>query len=139
MKGSKNGARAPKGIRPLLLIGVCTLLMGLGKEASGQEQHQTVRLATLKIDAAQLESYKAALKEEIETSVKIEPGVLTLYAVSDKDHPTLITIFEIYADEQAYNLHRESLHFKKYKDLTREMVQSLELREAVPLNLETKK
>jgi len=95
-------------------------------------------LAKLQIDSAHLESYKVALKEEIETSVRIEPGVLSLHAVSDKDNPTHITIFEIYANTDAYNAHRETPHFKKYKNSTKEMVKSLELVEVVPIVLGAK-
>jgi quinol monooxygenase YgiN len=99
---------------------------------------QVIQLAKLRIDSTRLESYKAALKEEIETSVRIEPGVLSLYAVSEKDNPTHITIFEIYANKEAYNAHRESPHFKKYKNSTKDMVKSLELIEVVPITLGTK-
>jgi 4-carboxymuconolactone decarboxylase len=45
-------------------------------------QPNMVRIAKIVVDQAQVESYKAALKEEIEASVRLEPGVLTLYAVS---------------------------------------------------------
>ena len=44
-----------------------------------------VRIAELDIDPVQLDAYKLALKEEIETSIRVEPGVLTLYAVSLKE------------------------------------------------------
>ncbi len=98
-----------------------------------QEKHQMVRLAKLVIDPHQLESYKALLKEEIEASVRLEPGVKTLYAVSEKDNPTHITILEIYADTAAYQAHLKTPHFLKYKNATREMVKSLELAEADPL------
>ncbi len=97
------------------------------------EQNQMVRLAKLVIDSTQLESYKAALKEEIEASVRLEPGVLTLYAVAEKDNPTHITILEIYADTNAYKAHIQTPHFIKYKTGTKEMVKSLELIEATPL------
>ena len=92
-----------------------------------------MRLAKLVIDSAQLESYKAALKEEIETSVRLEPGVLTLYAVSEKDNPTHITILEIYAETDAYKTHVQTPHFIKYKTSTKDMVRSLELVETVPI------
>jgi quinol monooxygenase YgiN len=101
-------------------------------------QGRVVRVAKLKIDAAQLENYKAALKEEIKTSVRVEPGVLALYAVSEKDNPTHITVFEIYADTNAYTAHLETPHFKKYKTTTQEMVKSLELVETVPIFLGAK-
>ena len=92
-----------------------------------------VRLAKLVIDSAQLNSYNAFLKEEIETSVRVEPGVLTLYAVSEKNRPTHITILEIYANEAAYQAHVKTPHFLKYKNGTSKMVKSLELAEGVPL------
>ena len=92
-----------------------------------------VRLAKLVIDPAQLERYKVFLKEEIETSLRVEPGVLTLYAVAEKDHPNHITILEIYADSAAYNAHLKTAHFIKYKTGTKNMVTSLELTEADPI------
>lgn len=100
--------------------------------------NQVVRMAQLEIDAAQLDSYKAALKEEIETSVRVEPGVVSLNAVSEKDHPTRVTILEIYADTEAYRSHLESSHFEKYKTTTQGMIKSLELVETTPIALVSK-
>ena len=49
-----------------------------------EEPHMpVVRFAELEIDPAQLEAYTAAVKEEMETSVRIEPGVLATYAVGN--------------------------------------------------------
>ena len=95
-------------------------------------------MAELEIDAAQLDTYKAALKEEIETSIRVEPGVLSLSAVAVKGRPTQIRIFEVYADDAAYRSHLETPHFKKYKALTQKMVKSLKLIETEPIVLGTK-
>ena len=92
-----------------------------------------VRLAKLVIDSTQLDRYKTFLKEEIEISLRAEPGVLTLYAVSEKNNPTHITILEIYANVDVYKSHLLTPHFLKYKSGTQDMVKSLELVEAVPL------
>jgi quinol monooxygenase YgiN len=97
-----------------------------------------VRLAEIDIDPTQLESYKAALKEEIDASVRAEPGVLALYAVAEKDNPTRIRVFEIYANQEAYEAHLETAHFKKYKAVTQDMVKSLKLIETVPIMLGAK-
>jgi quinol monooxygenase YgiN len=110
----------------------------LYESAFAQDKNLVVRVARLRVDATQLENYKAALKEEIETSVRVEPGVLNLYAVSEKDTPTQITIFEIYANADAYKAHLETPHFKKYKTYTKEMVKSLELSETIPIVLGAK-
>jgi len=119
------------GLVQMTIAGVVTLL-SFGT-ATAQEKTQMVRLAKLVIDPAQLESYKAILKEEIEASVSKEPGVLTLYAVSEKENPNHITILEIYANTDAYKLHLTTPHFLKYKNGTANMVKSLELVETVPL------
>jgi len=100
---------------------------------STQNKNQMVRLAKLVIDSAQLENYNALLKEEIEASVRLEPGVLTLYAVAEKNNPTHITILEIYADTVAYRSHLQTPHFIKYKIGTKDMVRSIELVETDPL------
>ena len=97
-----------------------------------------VRIAELEIDPAQLDAYKLALKEEIETSIRVEPGVLTLYAVSLKDHPEQIRLFETYRDAAAYESHIQSPHFKIYKDRTRQMVKLLRLVETEPILLGSK-
>src|SRR5258708_1222562 len=98
-----------------------------------QRKNKMVRLAKLVIDPNQLEAYKPFLKEEIETSLLVEPGVKTLYAVSEKDNPAHITILEIYADTVAYQAHLKTPHFIKYKTGTKDMVKSRELIETVPL------
>ena len=103
-----------------------------------EESKQMVRLAKLVIDSAQLKSYNAFLREEIETSIKVEPGVLTLYAVAEKNKPTHITILEIYANAEAYKKHIQTSHFLKYKNGTKDMVKSLELVETTPLIPEMK-
>src|SRR5437899_1574883 len=74
--------------------------------------NRIVRLAELEIYPDQLNAYKAALKEEIEASIRTEPGVLTLYAVSVKAHPEQIRLFETYRDVASYQAHLQSPHFK---------------------------
>ena len=125
---------------PLIVVMITSVLAPfLYESASAQEKNQVVRLAKLQIDTAQVENFRAALKEGIETAVRVEPGVLTLYAVYERNNPTRVTVFEIYANEQAYKSHLETTHFKKYKSTTKEMVRSLELTDVVPIALGAKK
>jgi len=97
-----------------------------------------VRIAELEIDSAQLYAYRVALREEIETSIHVEPGVLTLYAVALKEHPEQIRLFEMYRDAAAYESHLQSSHFKTYKARTQRMVKSLRLLETEPILLGSK-
>ena len=99
---------------------------------------QYVQLAEIEIDPAQLASYAAAVKEHIETALRVEPGVQVLYAVAAKDNPAQITVFEIYRDMDAYKAHLEAPHFKKYKSTVEPMVKALKLIPVSPVMLGSK-
>ena len=94
---------------------------------------QLVRLSKIEVDSSHLSEYNAYLKEEIEASMRLEPGVLTLYATAEKENPNKVTILEIYANEEAYRKHIQTPHFQKYKQGTLDMVKSLELMDSTPL------
>ena len=85
------------------------------------------RIAKIKVDINQLEKYKVALKEQMNTAIKVEPGVLSYTVVADKKDLSLITILEVYANLEAYQSHILTPHFKKYKDTVKDMVLSLKL------------
>jgi len=125
-----------RGFAILLSALVSTAVLGR-LTAAGAKTMETplVRIAELEIDARQVEAYRNALKEEVETSIRVEPGVLTLYAVSVKGQPNQVRIFETYKDEAAYESHLQAPHFKKYKAETRGMVKSLKLIETEPILL----
>jgi quinol monooxygenase YgiN len=96
------------------------------------------RVADLRIDPAQLPAYIAAVTEEIEASLDVEPGVLTLYCMALKDQPNELRFFEIYADEAAYRAHVSSPHFLKYVAVTKPMITARALYETLPIGLDLK-
>ena len=96
-------------------------------------ENNLVRLSKITVDPAQLDAYNAFLKEEIEASMRLESGVLTLYATAEKDAPNKVTILEIYADRSTYESHLKTPHFQKYKQGTLSMVKELELVDVKPL------
>jgi quinol monooxygenase YgiN len=116
---------------PLLFGALMLAASAVGQPRAEERQAGYVQLAELDIDPAQLESYKAAEKEQIETAIRVEPGVLALYCVAAQNNPNHIRVFEMYRDIDAYKAHLESAHFKKYKAGTQAMVRSLNL---VPMN-----
>lgn len=107
------------------LIAICAFLYL--PPAYAQSKKQMVRLAKITVDPTQLDQYNAALKLQMTMAVRLEPGVLTYYAVADKKNPAQITILEIYADTLAYQSHIQTPHFKKYKNTVQNMVKSLQL------------
>ena len=109
------------------VLAIAIFIFSFGTRIMAQQTKQLSRIAKIEVDPAQLEKYNAALKEQMTTAIRVEPGVLSYYAVADKKDPSHITIFEIYADSAAYKAHVAALHFKKYKETVQLMVKSLEI------------
>ena len=105
---------------------------------TGAPESVVVRVAHLEIDPARLDGFIAAVTEEIDEALRVEPGVLAIYAVAEKDDPTRLQFFEIYANDAAYAAHRESPHFRKYLAVTEPMILRRELMEMVPIHLGTR-
>ncbi len=93
-----------------------------------------VRLSKVEVYPQHLDEYMKYATEVGEISLRTEPGVLTMYAVGEKENPCKITILETYASKQAYEKHIVSEHFQKYKRGTLHMVKSLVLSDQMPLN-----
>lgn len=100
---------------------------------TGQSDKKVTRIAVLTINLSKLESYMKLLKEQMETAVRLEPGVISYKVYADKQNPAKLTLIEVYANNAAYLAHREASHFKKYKTETADMVKSLELSEVEPI------
>ena len=93
-----------------------------------------VRLSKIEVYPQYLDEYIEYVTEVGEISLRTEPGVLTMYAVGEKENPCQITILETYASKEAYDKHIASAHFQKYKQGTLHMVKSLVLSDQTPLN-----
>lgn len=96
-------------------------------KADMKTDQMMIRLSEIAIEPQYLDEYLAILKEETEASIKLEPGVLSIYPMSQKENPTQIRILEIYANAKAYKSHIASPHFQHYKTSTLKMVKSLKL------------
>lgn len=93
-----------------------------------------VRLSKIEVFQQYLDEYMKYAAEVGEVSLRSEPGVLTMYAISEKENPCMVTILETYASHEAYEKHIVSEHFQKYKQGTLHMIKSLVLSDQTPLN-----
>jgi quinol monooxygenase YgiN len=125
--------------RHFLLLGAAVATAMAGPALAQNNKEPYVRVAEIEIDPARLQAYREAVREQIEAAIRLEPGVLALYSVADKENPSHVTVFEIYADVEAYKTHLETAHFKKYKAATQDLVKSLKLRDTIPILLGAKR
>jgi quinol monooxygenase YgiN len=96
-----------------------------------------VRISEIEIVPEYLEAYKSILQEEAAASVKIEPGVIAIFPMYEKEEPTQIRIVEIYADKATYQSHLQTPHFQHYKTATLKMVRLLKLVDMRSIDAET--
>lgn len=92
-----------------------------------KESGTMIRISEIEIYPDSLDQYKAILKEEAAASVRLEPGVLSIFPMYQKKDATQIRIVEIYASREAYEGHLKTPHFQRYKATTLSMVKSLQL------------
>jgi len=115
--------------RVLLVISI--ILLGNScdnmKPKAFNSTEMIIRISEIGIDSIYLNEYIRILKDESESSVRLEPGVISIYPMFQKENPTEIRILEIYANKEAYESHLQTPHFKIYKTSTLKMVKSLKL------------
>src|SRR5436190_14474488 len=113
---------------PKILVALAFIMLPIThSEALAQQNEVMVRISEIQIDPNYLAEYTAILKEEAEASVRLEPGVLSIFPMYEEEHPTEIRILEIYASREAYESHLKTPHFERYKTTTLKMVKSLKL------------
>ena len=115
---------------------VLTLAVG-ATTTTAQQMQMMVRLAEIEIAPEYLDEYVAILKKEAAASIRLEPGVISIFPMSQQGHPTHVRILEIYADRAAYESHLQTPHFQEYKSTTLKMVKSLTLTDMRPLDAES--
>ncbi|MEA5605216.1 putative quinol monooxygenase [Nostoc sp. UHCC 0252] len=116
------------GFQKLLVLFLILIIMFVSyNAASAQQKEMIVRISEIEIDSNYLEEYKAILKEESEASVRLEPGVISIFPMYQKENPTEVRILEIYASREAYESHLKTPHFQRYKTTTLKMVKLLKL------------
>ena len=86
-----------------------------------------VRISEIEVYPEYLDQYLVFAKDVAETSVEKEPGVIAIFPMMEKRDSCKIRIVEIYASQDAYKRHIQSVHFQKYKQGTLQMVKSLDL------------
>ncbi len=106
----------------IVLLGIITYTPALA-----QQDTMMIRIAEIELNPAYIEDYMVILKEELAASVKLEPGVMVIFPMYQKENPAVFRLLEIYASREAYEHHLQTPHFQKYKTTTRNMVKSLKL------------
>ena len=124
--------------RELILSSAALATVSGSASTAAVPANAVVRIAELRIAPEHLEAYTRAVRKEMETSVRVEPGVLAIYSVAEREDPASLRFFEIYADDAAYRSHIASPHFREYVETTKHMILARKLIETTPIQLSAK-
>src|SRR5689334_3053829 len=116
-----------KSITALFLMSLFTMATCRTVSVPVNPNELLVRISEIEIYRDSLPTYLSILKEESEASVRLEPGVISIFPMYQQKDSTQIRILEIYANREAYQSHIKSAQFQQYKTSTLSMVKSLQL------------
>ena len=99
----------------------------LANEIQNNNNGMIVRISEIEVYPEYLDEYLNYAQEVAHDSVAKEKGVVSIYPMQVIKDNTQIRILEIYKNQESYQKHINSPHFKKYKEGTLHMVKHLEL------------
>ena len=85
------------------------------------------RLFRLERDLAGQERFDKVGEQNLVSSIKGEEGTLAMYATHLPEDPATCYVFEVYADDAAYNAHAASPQFKAYVQMAGEILTGREV------------
>lgn len=103
------------------------------------DKEMIVRIAEIEVHERYLDQYLQAAAHVGKISVEQEPGVVCIFPMRTAEAPNRFRIIEIYRNQEAYQAHLSTEHFKRYKQGTLHMVKSLKLVDTTPLDTEAMK
>ena len=121
-----------KKILLLTTILLTTACMTTQKPIATPKQ-PVIRIFELVIKPENLAEFNQLGKHNITQSVNTEKGVLAMYVLEDKQQSNKLHIVEVYVDETAYQAHRQSPHFQKWLNGTKDMIVSRKVVETNPI------
>lgn len=94
----------------------------LGDKKVKQTKETRTNYVTVEVKPEDNAKFKEIVVAEMAQSLKVEDGVIAMYAATLKDNPNQWIFFEIYANDAAYEAHCETQHFKEYIEKTGAML-----------------
>lgn len=110
----------------------------LGDRRVKQTPATRTNFVSVTVKPGQNDAFRAVVMPEMAQSMKVEPGVLAIYAATAQGNPNQWYFFEIYADEAACQAHRQSPHFQDYLKRTGELLQDKSFTDISPTLLMNK-
>lgn len=90
------------------------------------------RLFRLERDLAQSKRFDEVGEKNLFTSIETEPGTLAMYATHMAEDASTCYVFEVYASQEAYEVHANAPHFKAYVAMAADVLTGREVISVTP-------
>ena len=110
----------------------------LGDKRIVQSERTINNLVVVEVKPEFQAAFKNIVFPEMVESLRVEKGVLAMYAATDMKNIHRWYFYEIYASDEDYQLHRQTPHFKDYLTQTAHMCASKEMIPVKPVFLRNK-
>lgn len=95
----------------------------LGDKKIEQTPETRNNLVIVEVKPESNQAFRELVLPEMAQSLNVEDGVLAMYAATEKDQPNRWYFYEIYANDTAYQHHRQTPHFEDYLKQSANMLQ----------------
>jgi (4S)-4-hydroxy-5-phosphonooxypentane-2,3-dione isomerase len=72
--------------------------------------------------------FRQLITDNARSSLESEPGCRRFDVLSVQDEPSRIILYEIYADEAAFDRHLQTHHYKIFAEASKSMIESVSVR-----------
>ncbi len=97
--------------------------------------NELVLVVNIRIKADRVAQFMSEVARNGKAARETEPGCLQFDVLQDREDPTKVLLYEVYADEAAFEAHQQTAHFKHYLENGLQHLESRErtfFRRAVP-------
>lgn len=95
------------------------------------EEYFYLKFAQVETKVGSEKAFETSVLTSMKTSLAVEEGLLAMYAMRECESPNRWYFYEVYANERAYQLHRETSHFKTYLAETEALLLDKQLEDLV--------
>jgi quinol monooxygenase YgiN len=78
-------------------------------------------MVKLHVKPEKVDEFLPLLEENGRSAVRDEPGCYRFDISRDREDPSTIHLYEVYADDAALDAHREAPHYIKWRDAVKDM------------------
>ena len=93
-------------------------------------------VVTVTLKPGYADAFKPVILENATAAVRDEAECHLFHVQQQNDNPDVFMFYEIYTSETSLDIHRETAHYKKFAEASRDMIESRSIQKVTVFNPE---